>query len=155
MAMNASFCYIRYTMSIVIVLSGILCSCRTWDELPVLEYNRWVEQVPNVIRIDSTRVRAVDSNNAEIRVYFNFDRSAFEAEWDEVETINFSFKDITDLNNPDSLVTDVFLYESGAGLAIPEGTATEHQYQMQHRIILKNGRHSLWSATFKINTPSF
>lgn len=143
------------TRGFIFGIALLTISCKTWDELPELAYNRWVEQVPNVLLIDSTRVRALDSDKADIKVYFNFDRQAFEAEWDEVEAVRFSFKDLSLGVIADSLITDVTLDELGKGLAIPQGVKTENQYQMRHQIALRNGRNSVWSSTFQINTPSF
>jgi hypothetical protein len=136
------------------ILLFICWSCKQYDDLPELEYNRWVEQIPNPIQIDSIRLEATDSLSADVRVYLQFDRAQFESEWDAVQEVRVEFTSIRDPNEP-SKTSIVNLDADGAGFAARSDLKTEASYEMRHQIELANGRTSVWSRSFTIDTPSF
>lgn len=131
-----------------------LWSCAKYDDLPELEYNRWVEQVPNPIQVDSIRVEAMDSLSSDVRINLQFDRVTFQSEWDAVEQVTLEFQSISDPNES-SFTSVVNLDDAGAGFVARSDLKTESSYEMRHRIELVNGRSSVWSRSFTIDIPSF
>lgn len=137
----------RFSFLIVLVF---LVSCAEFPEVPEIEENRFLEDIPNTVVIDSIVSQAKNISFCDIQAYFHYDKQAFETAWDSVDYIYFDFE------YPGSGKEISYIwFDEGRGYASPNYAYSGQTYFLRYQIILKNGRTSemLRTATFVTDTP--
>jgi hypothetical protein len=131
-----------------------LLGCDKKDDLPSLEYNKWIEEVDNPIIITGIEKEVLDPTRCAVKVSFEFDRLALEAEWTQVEAVWFQIRHVGPTLRP-SYVVEVNVDNIGVGAAIPKSAYTLSNYEIAHQILFTNGRKTKAVGNIRFTTPSY
>lgn len=125
------------------------------ENLGDLEFNKWENDVPNFISVDSSRAEPVSPSYGDIWVYISFNETYIEQEWNTIKLIHVVYQKYSFGSPLGNIVLKTVPFSNGYGVFEPLSTNNNTTYKFQFYIEFENGRTSLWSPAYTILTPPF
>ncbi len=136
-------------VSLLILTIGIILFGCTKKELTDIEPNKWEQDIPNYITLDSINAYPIDTNTGNADIYITFDQVKLEQSWDKVSKIRFTYREI----GSTTLISSVPFNDGKGMLSLATKNSTTYTFRMF--IEFNNGRTTGRTQYYELNTPPF